>query len=409
MCLQGLVGARLHCGGQIVSSEVDQGKMLLLLLRLLPSYPNPHTSFHFSCATLIQKSVRGYRARLEYDYELYRIILVQSIWRQKLALRATRTKTLSPKRSESVRNKNEKARMQQKLQQKQQRLRAKPPQREFLQPSTAEEAGIWQVAAIIIQTYWRSYVSRICYLQSVSDVVVVQSVARRWLTRRWLGKCMASPAQRNNQWATTTVSRPHSRQSSTPLRGGGRFAKFGSFESRNLSSLGADESMGSSNRKMSSLDESVPSVPFRILADDDPEQPPSLTPPRKGKNYQVQQQPGHFEDPSRFGGSKNCWKGYDRGSSTAQSSISYNQPAVTNSVNGSHTPARSVGNQHGDQLLPTANSAAGSPGSAKEVPRSKGWNAQEEIDKEGTRNLLMAWKQKDKANSFTIRPRNGYS
>lgn len=38
----------------------------------------------------------------------------------------------------------------------------------------------------------------------------------------------------------------------------------------------------------------------------------------------------------------------------------------------------------------------------KEAARSKGWNVEEEIDKKSTRNLLMAWKQKDKANTFVL-------
>ena len=396
------MGARLYCGGYIVSSQI--GRFQLVLLRLkdteLLFYLTPLSQY--SCATLIQKALRGYRARLDYDYDLYRIILVQSIWRQKMAVRAVRKKASSPSRSRNSPSRYEKGRMQQKLQMHRQRQKAMTPPRNVSQPSNAEEAGIWQVAAIIIQTYWRSYLSRICYLQSVADVVVVQSVARRWLTRRWLRNGMASQARQTNRRVSTTA-RSHIRQNSAVSRGAGRFAKFESFESRNLSSFGAGESMASSNRKMSSLDESAPSVPFRILADDDPDEPPSLTPPRKGKNYQMQQQTGHFEDPSRFGGSKNFWRGYDRGS---KSSVSHTQPTASHNMQNSSSPPRAVIDQQGNQSSPTS-SNTGSPRN-KDIPRSKGWNAQEEIDKEGTRNLLMAWKQKDKANSFTIRPRDGY-
>ena len=319
-----------------------------------------------------------------------------------MAVRAVRKKTSSPKRSQNSPSRYEKGRMQQKLQMHRQRKTAMTPPRRAFQPSNAEEAGIWQVAAIIIQTYWRSYLSRICYLQSVADVVAVQSVARGWLTRRWLRNCMASQARQTNRRVTTNA-RSHIRKNSAVSRGAGRFAKFESFESRNLPSFGAGESMASSNRKMSSLDESVPSVPFRILADDDPDEPPSLTPPRKG-NYHMQQQTGHFEDPSRFGGSQNCWKGYDRGS---KSSVSHTETTASNYAQNSSSPPRPVSYHQGHQSSPITSDTSGSPRN-KDVPRSKGWNAQEEIDKEGTRNLLMAWKQKDKANSFTIRPRDGY-
>jgi len=273
----------------------------------------------------------------------------------------------------------------------------------LLQPSYSEEDGIRQVAAIIIQTYWRSYVASICYFQSISDVIVVQSVSRRWLVRRKMGM------ERTPEWhrVGSITAGPHNRYHSNPQRHGGRFVKLGSFEA------GVDGSMASSNKKMSSLGEStVPSIPFCILADDDPDQPPSLTPPRKGK-LQLQET-GHYEDPSRFGGSKDSWQenGHGRKSSVSHASSYYNRSHRTTASNSdsvrgqsAHSTNRPTARSNGEGSSSPPAQLTTVPGCAQEVPRSKGWNPEEEIDKEGTRNLLMAWKQRE-TKTFSIQSRS---
>lgn len=325
-----------------------------------------------SCAALIQQNFRGYRSRMKFHYDLYRITLVQSIWRKTLAMRAfhvmlrhhyARYSDDSHQPCDYGKTTNEQAKAQQKPN------KQTTASLEFLQPSGEEEAGIWYVGAIIIQTYWRSYVSRVCYLQSLCDVVVVQGVARGWLTRRWLDRS-SSTSGKNKQ-----ERNPFARlQQSSVARNAARFSKIGSFESRNLSSSGAEESSGSSNRS---------------IAGSDPKQTR-----------------GHFDDPSRFRGQNNVW---DRSAIMANRNVSGNSQ-------GGKSFHKVPGNNWNKPGNPQARSSPagigeqqGLPiGQPKEVPRSKGWNAQEEIDKQGTRNLLMAWKQKDKANTFTIKPRPGH-
>ncbi len=41
-----------------------------------------------------------------------------------------------------------------------------------------------EVAATLIQTQWRSYDAQMNYINTLADILIVQSVARRWLTLR---------------------------------------------------------------------------------------------------------------------------------------------------------------------------------------------------------------------------------
>jgi hypothetical protein len=434
---------------------------------------------------------------MEYDYDLYRISVVQALWRKMVVMRNTRyilflvarlqavcrgflvrrsmnrlggfpteqniaslpkslvnlTELPTSAQKTSIRKSFEKARKQI-MQNKRAQAKRDP---DYVQPSEPEEARIHHVGAIIIQTYWRSYVCRIYYYQSLTDVITIQSVARRWLAVRRLGN--GPMGRQAGIGARNRCSKPPRPQSKLVSKCGGRFAKIESFESRNLSSLAAESQSLGSSKKMNSLDDSVPSVPFRILPDDDPSEPPSLTPPRKarGQNSKMtygdsgttrlphtqktaqNEEQGHFEDASRFGGRKNEWNGSGAsgqyatngsyGSNESNSAVSssggskksrpyaysenskWNRQVANDSYN--RQPNNGSGAYHATgrsttQYESPGRNAAAAPAFAKpNIPRSKGWNVDEEIEKEATRNLIMAWKQKDQANTFTIRPRVG--
>lgn len=252
------------------------------------------------------------------------------------------------------------------------------------QPSSIEEAQIWHVGAIIIQTYWRSYLGRIIYLQSLCDVITVQSVVRRWLTYRWLGRGRRGPEsiRRTNQ----PYVRPH--KPTTP--GSAHYSKFDSLEPKNQSLLSPEDSqLGHSPN------------------------------PSPAKDQQMRSQQGHFNDPNRFGGSRSVWKKgtmpkTSRGGSKSPSNESRHSPTShsrQNQFQNQGGPSPYTGNSKWNNSPHPATHRQTSPiqdtslpnSGAKQAPRSKGWNADEEIDKASTRNLLMAWKQKDEANTFTIK------
>lgn len=94
---------------------------------------------HWS-ARKIQTSFRGYTAKLVYQFDIVDIIIVQSIARRKAAIDLT-----NGIRFKTVNN-----------------------------------------AAIVIQRYWRSYDCTMNYLHSVADILIAQSVVRRWTAQRFV-------------------------------------------------------------------------------------------------------------------------------------------------------------------------------------------------------------------------------
>lgn len=402
---------------------------------------------------------------MEYEYDLYRITLVQALWRRRIAKRraisllrnivqiqavcrgfqarkkidrlggfpseadtsprlkrvvsqeSSEGSTRQHSRDRSRKQAFEKARLQRRRQLQQEKRRAKAaPERP---PPSAEEAGIQQVASIIIQTYWRSYFGRACYLQYIADVTLMQSVVRRCLAKRQTAKVKRGASNKIGR----APRHPHRDVTSSY---GANFKKIESFESRNVSSMVPEGSVGSCNKKTNSVDDSVPSVPFKMLAEDDTDQPPSLTPPRKAREKSTGRSPSHFENANRFGGVRKApWNSsgasgqyavtssgsYENGIVESQSDVSsggwYNRNGARKISSDSYSVEKGkwdekANQKPGDNQVSDQTSAV-----AKDIPRSKGWNVEEEIEKEATRNLIMAWKQKDKANTFTIKPRGG--
>lgn len=118
---------------------------------------------HF-CARRIQRAYRSYRTRVSFIFDVYRIIIVQSIWRGKIA------------RDEAKQLRR--VRMSQSLTPCWQSSKV----RHFLK----EKAAIEDAAAVVIQSRWRAYDAHMIYLYNLSSIMVIQSIARRWLTKTWL-------------------------------------------------------------------------------------------------------------------------------------------------------------------------------------------------------------------------------
>jgi IQ calmodulin-binding motif. len=91
-------------------------------------------------ATKIQSAWRGYYVQLNYQFDIVDIIIVQSIARRKAAI---------------------------------------------AKANYMREKNIFD-AATTIQKYWRSYDCTMNYLHTVADVLVVQSVVRRWIASRYV-------------------------------------------------------------------------------------------------------------------------------------------------------------------------------------------------------------------------------
>jgi len=101
------------------------------------------------CAIVIQKAFRRFRIRNHYHYDVYRIIVVQSIWRRNIVCSEV---------SKSF---------------KDQAWEADPSR-------LAHRA----TAAIRIQSRWRSYAVESVLIRTLVDVLIVQTVVRRWAARR---------------------------------------------------------------------------------------------------------------------------------------------------------------------------------------------------------------------------------
>lgn len=508
---------------------------------------------HF-CATLIQTAFRRWHTRMEYHYDLFRITVVQSVWRQKMVYRRVRflqfliiriqaaargylarrrighlgsfpsddlayshsqdsRKTTKERlashqhswkghrdrravaaiaagrKSTSQRQWKADSNSREYSQTKHYSPRRHPQQQQQQQlrtPASDLEARIHNVAATIIQSAWLGYINRMGYLQTYADILIIQHMARRWLERQRRKAHTRRPYH-------STYRKNHVTHGKMMQGKGTKFEKVGSFES----------SKHTASFVSKSLDESEPSVPFRVLTDDDPvEQPPSLSPPRKSKSEEQaikynsaspqgvngnridhqgasnEQYSGYYSSPPRDhsflssqhptpNGSDGDYGvvervddttrllshlAYMKGSHSDYESSAYqfdmqrggpqlelNRNVGLNdsekAINGEEISRRHSDNQDWFRKKGIVNlpSRSGGGGGASRTPEEEqnamhqeqemtrpntrssnyeqsrnvghytaGWNAEEEIEKEATRNLIAQWKQKDKKNSFKI-------
>lgn len=115
------------------------------------------------CATLIQRIFRGFLNRTNYHFDLYRVIVVQSIWRRNIVREAAVEHLARVIAIQAV-------------------------YRGFAVRKSIDDAWglarkeVW--AATKIQARWRGYDAQMNYLHTLADILVVQSMARVWITQQ---------------------------------------------------------------------------------------------------------------------------------------------------------------------------------------------------------------------------------
>lgn len=136
------------------------------------------------CATVIQKAFRRFRLRNNFHYDMYRIVIVQSVWRGSIV----RGKVSSNKLASIVciQAAFRGFRIRRALFQMRQRVwqvdRARRAQR--------------VVAATRIQGRWRSFIAETYFIRTLVDILIAQTIVRRWLAKRRLVSLRKAAAKR---------------------------------------------------------------------------------------------------------------------------------------------------------------------------------------------------------------------
>jgi len=113
------------------------------------------------CAVEIQRIVRGHLCRMNYIYDLYCITVVQSICRRFLAFNQSAVRLANVLYIQAIYR----------------GYRVRSELSRFVVEGQ-------EVAATLIQSQWRSYDAQMNYINTLADILIVQSVARRWLILR---------------------------------------------------------------------------------------------------------------------------------------------------------------------------------------------------------------------------------
>lgn len=146
------------------------------------------------CATLIQRIFRGFLCRTNYHFDLYRIIVIQSIWRRNAAREAAVDRLACVMAIQAA-------------------YRGFAVRRSFDAWGLAQ-TEVW--AATKIQTRWRGYDAQMNYLHTLADILVVQSIARVWLTKRVVVPYLrAQKTATEKSTSVARISRTFSTQSDT--------------------------------------------------------------------------------------------------------------------------------------------------------------------------------------------------
>ena len=117
------------------------------------------------CATMIQKTYLGYHCRMQLTLNFYHIIVVQSICRRWLAMDDAVTRIYCIVRIQAFARGS--------LVRKRMKLHIL-------------ENNVYDAAAIMIQTQWRSFWCEMNFLRAYEDILVVQSIVRGWITRKFV-------------------------------------------------------------------------------------------------------------------------------------------------------------------------------------------------------------------------------
>jgi hypothetical protein len=144
---------------------------------------------HF-CATMIQKWYRRHHQRHHYFADLSRIILVQSIWRRSIAREHAAFFLGSVITVQSL-------------------FRSYSARKKLYSGLTCLRKDT--MAAVVIQSQWRTYACECNFIRDLVDILIVQSVVRTWLARRHLSS-LRSRAQSISGKKSPTVSKKYANQ-----------------------------------------------------------------------------------------------------------------------------------------------------------------------------------------------------
>ena len=111
------------------------------------------------CAIEIQRVIRGYLGRMSYIYDLYCVIVAQSVIRRYLAFYESAIRLANVLYIQAI-------------------FRGYKVRSELMRYVKQGQ----EVAATMIQAQYRSYDAQMNFINSLADILIVQSVARRWLT-----------------------------------------------------------------------------------------------------------------------------------------------------------------------------------------------------------------------------------
>ena len=127
------------------------------------------------CATEIQRIVRGHLTKMSFIFDTYCIIVAQSVIRRFLSFHTSAVRLASILYIQALFR----------------GYRVRAELRNYVQ--TGQE-----VASTIIQAQWRSYDAQMTYINTLADILIVQSIARRWFTMRKFRRVIGMKSTRKN-------------------------------------------------------------------------------------------------------------------------------------------------------------------------------------------------------------------
>lgn len=123
------------------------------------------------CAKVIQQIYRGHQCRRQYEFDIYRIVTVQSVWRRALArLRVAHSLWYTIYLQSLCRGYLVRQRYADYVGDRQARQ--------------LEEPAMDHAAATMIQSQWRAFACESDFIRQLVDILIVQSIIRRWLACR---------------------------------------------------------------------------------------------------------------------------------------------------------------------------------------------------------------------------------
>ncbi|KAG7364615.1 IQ calmodulin-binding motif-containing protein [Nitzschia inconspicua] len=155
--------------------------------------------FYTLAAIRIQAIFRGWWVRDCLAVDNYCATMIQKIYRGWLAVDASITKLYSIVRIQSF-------------------LRGCLVRKRL--GSSSSERQVYNIAATMIQAQWRSFSCEMKFLRTYEDILLIQSVARGWITRRLIWSWLTAHHQktfRRSQKLNETPSRNHRRSSRQQL------------------------------------------------------------------------------------------------------------------------------------------------------------------------------------------------